>query len=84
MLRDEACDAALDPRTMTPEWYAHETRLAHMLPYVSLVDDRTVRTRVNELFQCVRLDGCHWGVERTWGMNGLSASLLEKRQEGYR
>ncbi len=57
MLRDEACDAALDPRTMTPEWYARETRLAHMLPYVSQVDDRTVRTRVNELFQCIRLDG---------------------------
>ena len=28
-----------------------------MLPYVSLVDDQTVRTRVNELFQCIRLDG---------------------------
>ena len=50
-------DAALGPRTMTPDWYARETRLAHMLPYVSLVDDRTVRTRVNELFQCIRLDG---------------------------
>ena len=50
-------DAALDPRTMTPEWYSRETRLAHMLPYVSLVDDQTVRTRVNELFQCIRLDG---------------------------
>ena len=47
MPRDDAPDAALDPRTMTPEWYARETRLAHMLPYVSLVDDQTVRTRVN-------------------------------------
>ena len=42
-------DAALDPRTMTPDWYARETRLAHMLPYVSLVDDQTVRTRVGPL-----------------------------------
>jgi hypothetical protein len=36
MPRDEARDAALDPRTMTPDWYARETRLAHMLPYVTL------------------------------------------------
>ncbi len=48
---------AFDLRTMTPVWYARETRLAHMLPYVSLVDDQTVRTRVNELFQCIRLEG---------------------------
>ncbi len=40
-----------------PAWYAREKRLAHMLPYVSLVDDQTVRTRVNELFQCIRLSG---------------------------
>ena len=55
--RDDARDAALDARTMTPDWYARETRLAHMLPYVSLVDDQTVRTRVNELFRCIRLEG---------------------------
>ncbi|MER3352861.1 MAG: hypothetical protein RLQ73_02745, partial [Hoeflea sp. D1-CHI-28] len=40
-----------------PDWYAREKRLAHMLPYVSLVDDHTVRTRANELFQCIRLSG---------------------------
>ena len=57
MPRDDARDETLDPRTLTPTWYARETRLAHMLPYVSLVDDQTVRTRVNELFQCIRLDG---------------------------
>ncbi len=57
MPRDDARDAALDARTMTPDWYARETRLAHMLPYVSLVDDQTVRTRVNELFRCIRLEG---------------------------
>jgi len=50
-------DEVLDTRTQTPNWYVRETRLAHMLPYVSLVDDQTVRTRVNELFQCIRLDG---------------------------
>ena len=57
MPRDDTRDAALDSRTMTPDWYARETRLAHMLPYVSLVDDQTVRTRVNELFRCIRLEG---------------------------
>ena len=57
MRPNTALDETLDPRTMTPDWYARETRLAHMLPYVSLVDHQTVRTRVNELFQCIRLDG---------------------------
>lgn len=57
MLRDEPRTEPLDLRTMTPDWYARETRLAHMLPYVSLVDDQTVRTRVNELFRCIRLEG---------------------------
>ncbi|WP_300038550.1 type IV secretion system DNA-binding domain-containing protein [uncultured Roseobacter sp.] len=57
MRPNTALDETLDLRTMTPNWYARETRLAHMLPYVSLVDDRTVRTRVNELFQCIRLGG---------------------------
>jgi len=52
-------DEALDTRTQTPNWYARETRLAHMLPYVSLIDDQTVRTQVNELFQCIRLDGAN-------------------------
>ena len=50
-------EETVDPRTLMPDWYARERRLAHMLPYVSLVDDHTVRTRVNELFQCVRLGG---------------------------
>lgn len=57
MRPNEALDETLDPRSLTPDWYARETRLAHLLPYVSLVDDKTVRTRVNELFQCIRLDG---------------------------
>ena len=50
-------DETIDERTQLPDWYAREKRLAHMLPYVSLVDDQTVRTRVNELFQCIRLSG---------------------------
>ncbi|MEL6284794.1 MAG: type IV secretion system protein B4 [Pseudomonadota bacterium] len=50
-------DDALDERTLLPDWYARERRLAHMLPYVSLVGDHTVRTRTNELFQCLRLGG---------------------------
>lgn len=57
MRSNESPDEMLDHRTLTPDWYARETRLAHMLPYVSLVDDHTVRTRVNELFQCIRLEG---------------------------
>ncbi len=47
----------LDERTLMPQWFQHERQLAHMLPYVSLVDDHTVRTRVNELFQCIRITG---------------------------
>ena len=50
-------DETVDERTLMPDWYAREKRIAHMLPYVSLVDDNTVRTRVNELFQCIRLSG---------------------------
>jgi len=50
-------DETFDERTLMPDWNAREKRLAHMLPHVSLVDDHTVRTRVNELFQCIRLSG---------------------------
>jgi len=57
MRHSAAPDETYDERTLLPDWYTKEKRLAHMLPYVSLVDDHTVRTRVNELFQCVRLGG---------------------------
>ena len=50
-------DVTEDPRSLLPPWHARERPLAHMLPYVSLVDDHTVRTRANELFQCIRLGG---------------------------
>ena len=43
--------------SLLPTWTSRERQLAHMLPYVSLVDDQTVRTRGNELFQCLRLKG---------------------------
>ena len=57
MPRDETIDVRTDPRTLLPDWHEREKNLAHMLPYVSLVGDLTVRTRVNELFQCIRLGG---------------------------
>ncbi|MGH1416356.1 MAG: type IV secretion system protein B4 [Pelagimonas sp.] len=50
-------DDSFDPMTLLPDWVRKEKELAHMLPYVSLVDDHTVRTRGNELFQCIRLEG---------------------------
>ncbi len=50
-------EAALDPMTALPNWVKGETRLSSMLPYVSLVTDRTIRTRGNELMQCIRLEG---------------------------
>ena len=43
--------------TLLPTWTSRERQLAHMLPYVSLVDGQTVRARGNELFQCLRLKG---------------------------
>jgi len=48
---------ALDPLTALPTWIKGEKRLSSMLPYVSLVTDRTIRTRGNELMQCIRLEG---------------------------
>jgi type IV secretion system protein VirB4 len=40
-----------------PDWAGRERPMASMLPYVSLVDDVTIRTRGNALFQCIRLEG---------------------------
>ena len=48
---------ALDPLTALPTWVKGEKRLSSMLPYVSLVTDQTIRTRGNELMQCIRLEG---------------------------
>ncbi len=52
MLRDPSDDLAL-----LPDWARKERPMASMLPYVSLVNDVTIRTRGNALFQCIRLDG---------------------------
>ncbi|MEI4234687.1 type IV secretion system protein B4 [Roseovarius sp. D22-M7] len=60
MPRDDVADldaAGLDPLTALPDWIKGEKRLSAMLPYVSLVTDRTIRTRGNELMQCIRLEG---------------------------
>ena len=50
-------EAGFDPLTSLPTWVKGEKRLSSMLPYVSLVTDRTIRTRGNELMQCIRLEG---------------------------
>jgi type IV secretion system protein VirB4 len=50
-------EGGLDPLTALPPWVKGEKRLSSMLPYVSLVTDRTIRTRGNELMQCIRLEG---------------------------
>lgn len=55
-LADEV-ENAIDPLTALPAWVKGEKRLSMMLPYVSLVNDRTIRTRGNELMQCIRLEG---------------------------
>ncbi len=55
-LADEVADA-LDPLTVMPAWVKGEKRLSSMLLYVSLVTDRTIRNRGNELMQCIRLEG---------------------------
>jgi type IV secretion system protein VirB4 len=55
-IADDVADA-LDPLTALPAWVKGEKRLSSMLPYVSLVTDRTIRTRGNELMQCIRLEG---------------------------
>ena len=55
-LADDVAEG-LDPLTALPAWVKGEKRLSSMLPYVSLVTDRTIRTRGNELMQCIRLEG---------------------------
>ncbi|MGX0978033.1 hypothetical protein ACSSVY_003773, partial [Roseovarius sp. MBR-51] len=51
MPRDGIADEvenAIDPVTALPAWVKGEKRLSSMLPYVSLVTDRTIRTRGKE------------------------------------
>lgn len=51
---DERGPAAV---SMMPKFTGKEARLALHLPYVRLADDRTIRTRSNEFFQCLRVTG---------------------------
>jgi len=44
-------------RTVMPQWHGKEAKLAHQLPYVKLVDDRTILTRGGEYMQCIRVTG---------------------------
>ena len=53
---------AEDETTLLPRWTRRERTLAFQLPYVSLVDDATVRTRGDELFRCIRLEGIDSGT----------------------
>jgi type IV secretion system protein VirB4 len=46
-----------DDLAVLPDWPRKERPMASMLPYVSPVNDVTIRTRGNALFQCIRLDG---------------------------
>ena len=54
---DPVLEAASDAHAVLPDWAGKEKRLAHILPYVSLVTDTTIRTRGNELMQSIRLEG---------------------------
>ncbi|WP_308917187.1 type IV secretion system DNA-binding domain-containing protein [Jannaschia sp. LMIT008] len=79
-------DEAFDPMTLLPEWWKKEKPLTHMLPYVNLADDVTVRTRGNELFQCIRLEGVNSSttddqyLDRT---RGLFASIISQIGPGF-
>ncbi len=87
MPRDSVEEAAsFDPASLLPRPRRSDRHLARMLPYVSLVDDCTVRTRGNELFQCVRLDGLNSAtaedqlLDRT---KSLFAQLVAQVGAGY-
>lgn len=70
----------------TPDWLARERRLAHMLPYVSLVNDHTIRTRGNELMQCIRLEGIGSTTSETAHLDrigGLLAGVIAQIGTGY-
>lgn len=71
---------------MRPKPRRGDRQLARMLPYVSLVDDVTVRTRGNELFQCVRLGGVNSGTvedEHLDRTKRLFAQVLAQVGTGY-
>lgn len=78
MPRDGVADdvaEALDPLTALPAWVKGEKRLSSMLPYVSLVTDRTIRTRGNELMQCIRLEGVNSTTSEDTHLDRIGALL---------
>ena len=74
-------DTNYDARSVLPGWFKREVKLGAMLPYISLVNETTIRTRGNELFQCIRLDGVNSNtadddyLDRT---RGILASIIAR------
>ena len=84
-LADDVSDA-LDPLTALPAWVKGEKRLSSMLPYVSLVTDRTIRTRGNELMQCIRLEGVNSTTSEDAHLDrigGLLAGIVAQVGTGF-
>ncbi len=82
---DDVADA-LDPLTALPAWVMGEKRLSSMLPYVSLVTDRTIRTRGNELMQCIRLEGVNSSTSEDAHLDrigGLLAGIVAQVGTGF-
>lgn len=82
---DDVADA-LDPLTALPAWVKGEKRLSSMLPYVSLVTDRTIRTRGNELMQCIRLEGVNSTTSEDAHLDrigGLLAGIVAQVGTGF-
>lgn len=82
---DDVSDA-LDPLTALPAWVKGEKRLSSMLPYVSLVTDRTIRTRGNELMQCIRLEGVNSTTSEDAHLDrigGLLAGIVAQVGTGF-
>jgi len=74
-------DTNFDPMELLPKWYKQEKKLALMLPYVSLVDDNTIRTKGNEFFQCIRLEGLNSNTiddQRLEKIRSVFASLIAR------
>ena len=78
---DDVADA-LDPLTALPAWVKGEKRLSSMLPYVSLVTDRTIRTRGNELMQCIRLEGVNSTTSEDAHLDRIGGLLGGHRRAG--
>ncbi len=87
MPRDEGIEPSLlDLDGLLPTTPRGERQLARMLPYVSLVDDVTVRTRGGELFQCIRLDGLNGATaedELLDRVKGRFASIVAQVGPGF-